>query len=69
MTEFGAQDKLECVERELRFRRVVYARRVDRQVMSKEQMDHEIRCMEAIAADYREQVRATEPELFNVRAQ
>ncbi len=64
MTDYTAQDKLECVERELRFRRVVYERRVNRQVMSKQQMDHEIGCMEAIARDYREQVKVAEPELL-----
>ncbi len=64
MSEFTVRDKLECVERELRFRRVVFVRRVDRKVMSQEQMDHEIGCMEAIAADYRERVKIAEPELL-----
>ena len=63
MTEFTADDKLQCIERELRFRRVVFARRVDRGVMSREQATWEITCMEAIAADYRANVRIERPEL------
>ena len=51
--EFSADDKLRCIERELRFRRVVYEKRVQRERMSQTQADWEIGCMEAIAADYR----------------
>ena len=53
MSEFSSEDKLRCVERELRFRRVIYEKRIERQAMTKEQADHEIGCMEAIASDYR----------------
>ncbi len=54
MAEFTAADKLNCLERELRFRRVVYQRRIANGSMNKEQADREIACMEAVADDYRE---------------
>ncbi len=53
MTEFSVEDKLHCIERELRFRRVIYEKRVGRQAMSQQQADWEIGCMESIARDYR----------------
>lgn len=49
-----AERKLKAVERELSFRRRVYARRVDEGKMSKAAMDEEIAVFEAIATDYRE---------------
>ena len=60
MTDYSDHDKLLCVERELRFRRVVYEKRVARGAMSKDQADREIATMEAIAADYRDSVRGNE---------
>jgi hypothetical protein len=50
MTE---QDKLRCAEREAKMRRRVYQRWVEQGRMTQKQADHEIACMEAIAADYR----------------
>ena len=41
-------DQAACVERELRFRRRVYARRVTQGQMTQEQADREIRAMEAV---------------------
>lgn len=49
-------DKLACVERELAFRRRVYARRVDAGKMSQKNADKEIGCMEAIRDDYKREV-------------
>lgn len=49
MSAFTAQQKLEAVERELGFRRRVYARRVEERIA-----DEQIAVFEAIAADYRE---------------
>jgi hypothetical protein len=48
MTE---QDKLRCAEREAKMRRRVYQRWVEQGRMTQKQADHEIACMEAIAAD------------------
>jgi hypothetical protein len=45
--------KLECIERELGYRRRVFPRRVDNAVMTQQQADEEIAVMEAIAKDYR----------------
>lgn len=56
--DYSADDKLRCVERELRFRRVIYEKRVARQSMSQQQADWEIGCMEAIASDYRIMVKS-----------
>ncbi|SIO49647.1 hypothetical protein SAMN05443247_06507 [Bradyrhizobium erythrophlei] len=47
-----AADKLECAERELRYRRRVYGRLVERGKMTKGQSERELQLMEAIAEDY-----------------
>ena len=49
-------DQIECVERELRMRRRVYARRVEAGTMTKSLADREIAAMEAVL----ETVRAAE---------
>jgi hypothetical protein len=41
-SEFSAADKLRCIERELRLRRVVFQHRVQRWSMTQEQADREI---------------------------
>ena len=51
-----AQEKLRCVERELSYRRRVYARLVARGKMSEPQRIEELRLMEAIRDDYRDLV-------------
>jgi hypothetical protein len=48
-----AQDKLHCVERELRQRYRVYARMVAEGTMSERKKNREIAIMEEIAADLR----------------
>jgi hypothetical protein len=48
-----ADDKLQCAERELRYRRRVYGRLIERGKMSKRQCERELELMEAIAEDYR----------------
>jgi hypothetical protein len=50
-----AQDKLECVERELGYRRRVYPRRVGAGQMTERLALRQIELMEAIAEDYRRQ--------------
>jgi hypothetical protein len=57
------KDKLECVERELSFRRRVYARLEENGKMTPQQRAREIELMEAIAEDYRALVADDEPEL------
>jgi hypothetical protein len=47
-------DKLACLERELKYRKRVYARLVDRGKMTAQQSQRELELMEAIAQDYRE---------------
>ena len=49
-----AKEKLQCVERELSYRRRVYARLVARGKMSEPQRIEELRLMEAIRDDYRD---------------
>lgn len=46
-TQISAARQIECLERELRFRRRVFARRVDEGRMSKTQMEEEIAAMGA----------------------
>lgn len=48
-----ASDKLACAEREVKYRKYVYERRVSEGQMSAGKASHEIACMEAIANDYR----------------
>jgi len=49
---FTAQEKLDAVTRELRFRRRVYSIRVEDGRMTKELADRQIALFEAIEADY-----------------
>lgn len=51
---FTDNEKHDCVLREIRMRKRVYPRRVEREQMSAEDMRREIALMEAIAKDYRE---------------
>jgi hypothetical protein len=53
------QVKLDCIERELGYRRRVYPRRVDGGTMSSAKADRELAIMEAIAADYRAKIEAS----------
>lgn len=48
-----AADKLRCAERELRYRRRVFSRLVDRGKITQLEADRELELMEAIALDYR----------------
>ena len=52
----SAADKLACAERELKYRRRVYGRLVERGKMDQREADRELELMEAIAKDYRELV-------------
>jgi hypothetical protein len=59
-----AVDKMQCAERELRYRRHVYGRLVERGKMTREQADRELELMAAIAEDYREVAAEDAPQLF-----
>lgn len=50
---FTAAEKLAAVERELTYRRRVYARRVADEKMTQAMADRQIALFEAIAVDYR----------------
>jgi hypothetical protein len=50
---FTAQQKLQSIERELGYRRRVYARLVDQRKMNPETRNREIAIFESIAEDYR----------------
>ena len=56
------RDKLECAERELKFRFRVYDRLVVRGKMTKAEQEREIELMSAIVEDYRALASADEPE-------
>jgi hypothetical protein len=60
----AAKEKLQCVERELSYRRRVYARLVARGKMSELQRVEELRLMEAIRDDYRDLASDEEIPLF-----
>jgi hypothetical protein len=53
MSEITAAEKMHCAERELKYRRRVYDRLVDRGKMTRELAMRELELMEAIALDYR----------------
>lgn len=48
---FTAQDKLDCIQREIGKRKHVYPRLVSEGKLSQSKATREIACMEAIAAD------------------
>ncbi len=50
---FTATEKLACAEREVRYRRTVYPRRIEAGSMTPALANKQIALMEAIAADYR----------------
>jgi hypothetical protein len=50
--KFTAQQKLEAVERELGFRKLVYPRRVKEGKMSQQEANRQIALFAEIAADY-----------------
>lgn len=52
MGNYTAEDKLRAVERELKYRRRVYARRVLEGKMTQALADEQISIFEAILADY-----------------
>jgi hypothetical protein len=52
MGDFTYDDKRACIERELKMRRRVYPRWVEKGTMSQAQAYREIATMEAILADY-----------------
>jgi hypothetical protein len=51
-----AKDKLQCVERELKYREVVFPRRVADKKMTEKQAERELDIMRSIADDYRQQL-------------
>ena len=57
-------DKLQCVVRELGFRRRTYPRLIANTKMSQAQADREIAVMESIAKVYQRSTQASEPQLF-----
>lgn len=56
-SRFSSHEKLEAVERELRYRRNVYGRRVSEGRMTQALADRQISLFESIAADYRKDCR------------
>lgn len=61
---FSPEQKLAAVDRELRYRRRVYARRIGEGKMTQALADEQIGVMEAIKADYERVVATNEPSLF-----
>jgi hypothetical protein len=51
---FTTEDKRQAIDRELRYRRHVYARRVANGQMTQQLADRQIAVMEAILADYQQ---------------
>lgn len=55
LSPFTAEEKLAGIERELKYRRRVYPRRIEAQKMTQSLADEQITLFEAIAEDYRAQ--------------
>jgi hypothetical protein len=49
---FSKTDKLKCIEREIALRERVYAKYVERGMMTREKADRELALMKSIADDY-----------------
>jgi predicted methyltransferase len=58
-------EMLRCADRELKMRKRVYPRLVERERMTVVEADHEIRTMEQIVEHLQKLVDAAEPTLFN----
>jgi predicted methyltransferase len=58
-------EMLRCADRELKMRKRVYPRLVERERMTVTEADSEIRNMENIVEHFRKLVDAQEPTLFN----
>jgi hypothetical protein len=56
MPEWTARDKLKEVERELKYRRFVYPKAIERNQMTVKASNRQMHIMEAIADDYRERI-------------
>lgn len=61
---YTAASKLKCVERELKYRRRVYARMVETGKMSFAEAQQQIAIMKEIVEDYRHLASQQEPQLF-----
>lgn len=57
---FSDAEKLRCLERELKFRNHTYPKRIEAGKMTERQAAREIHCIEDIAAEFVERVRASE---------
>ena len=64
---FTTSEKLQCAEREVGYRKRVFARLVEQGKMKQELADKQIAIMSEIADDYRRQVVEEEPNLFSAR--
>jgi hypothetical protein len=60
---FTDRQKLRALEREVAFRKGVFAKRVEKGTMSAEDAEFETRIMQAIAEDYRQKI-ANDDGLF-----
>ena len=58
---FTTEDKISCLQREIRMRQRVYPKRVMQEHMTESKADWELGCMQAILADY---VSQQQPDLF-----
>jgi hypothetical protein len=65
MPNITVQDKLECVVRELRYRRRVYPRLIANGKMSQAEADREIAIMEILVEDYDGSAKMRQPEVFS----
>lgn len=54
MAEVSLQDQIKCVDREIKMRRQVYPKWVERGTKTREWMEKEIASMEAVAVTLRE---------------
>lgn len=61
--EYSTDQKIACIEREIRLRRQAYPKWVAQSRMSQAIAERELGCMAAILADYQAQL-PVEPDLF-----
>lgn len=63
--DVSLEQQVKCVERELRMRHQVFGRRVAAGKMKQEQMDREIREMQAVLKTVQRAATAEKPDLFS----
>lgn len=64
MTNFTLTEKIDCIQREIKFREKVYPRLISAGKMTQEKANREISIMQEILIDYKSKVPVVQKKLF-----